>query len=204
MSKESFIKEIAPYALRINEEFKILPSVIIAQACLESGYGTSTLALQAKNIFGTKGDYKGESFIMLTIEYVNGAPVQVRNKFRKYPTWEESLRDLANLYAFGTSWNRNLYTAVIGEKDYKKAIKAIYDAGYATDPKYMEKLVSLIETSDLTKYDVMVEEIYHIVKKGDTVSLLAKAYGSTQVQIQQWNGLADLNLIKVNQRLRVK
>lgn len=120
MSKETFINEIAPYALRIHEEFKILPSVIIAQACLESGYGTSTLAKQAKNIFGTKGDYKGESIIMQTIEYVNGAPVQVRNKFRKYPTWEESLRDLANLYAFGTSWNRNLYTAVIGEKDFKK------------------------------------------------------------------------------------
>ncbi|MCK1993840.1 LysM peptidoglycan-binding domain-containing protein [Peribacillus muralis] len=204
MSKETFINEIAPYALRIYEEFKILPSVIIAQACLESGYGTSALAKQGKNIFGTKGDYKGESIIFQTIEYVNGAPVQVRNKFRKYPTWEESLRDLANLYAFGTSWNRNLYSFVIGEKDYKKAVKAIFDAGYATDPKYTEKLVNLIETSGLTKYDVMTEEVYHIVKKGDTVSALAKGYGSTQVQIQQWNGLADLNLIKVNQRLRVK
>lgn len=97
-----------------------------------------------------------------------------------------------------------MYTAVIGEKDYKKALKAIFDAGYASDPKYIEKLVNLIETSDLTKYDASNEEVYHIVKKGDSVSALAKAYGSTQVQIQQWNGLADLNLIKVNQRLRVK
>lgn len=64
--------------------------------------------------------------------------------------------------------------------------------------------MNLIETSDLTKFDSMVGEVYHIVIKGDTVSALAKAYGSTQVQIQQWNGLADLNLIKVNQRLRVK
>ncbi|WP_342605724.1 LysM domain-containing protein [Peribacillus sp. FSL E2-0159] len=40
-----------------------------------------------------------------------------------------------------------------------------------------------------------------MVKKGDSVSGLAKAYGSTQVQIQQWNGLVDLNLIKVNQSL---
>ena len=128
-----------------------------------------------------QGDFKGESVIIQTMEYVNGVPVQVWNKFRKYPTWEESLRDLANLYEKGTSWNRSLYTAVIGEKDYKKALKAIFDSGYASDPKYIEKLVNLIETSDLTKYDVSIEEVYHIVKKGDSVSGLAKAYGSTQV-----------------------
>ncbi|WP_260399760.1 LysM domain-containing protein [Peribacillus simplex] len=46
--------------------------------------------------------------------------------------------------------------------------------------------------------------VYHIVKKGDSISALAKAYGSTQVQIQKWNDLVDFNLIKVNQRLRVK
>lgn len=131
-------------------------------------------------------------------------PVQVWNKFRKYPSWEESLRDLATLYVKGTSWNRSQYTAVIGEKDYGKALKAIFEAGYASDPKNIEKLVNLIETSNLTKYDASIEEVYHIVQKGDTVSALAKAYGSTQVQIQQWSGLVDLNLIKVNQRLRVK
>lgn len=128
-----------------------------------------------------QGDFKGESVIIQTMEYVNGVPVQVWNKFRKYPTWEESLRDLANLYEKGTSWNRGLYTAVIGEKDYQKALKAIFDSGYASEPKYIEKLVNLIETSDLTKYDVSIEEVYHIVKKGDSVSGLAKAYGSTQV-----------------------
>uniref|UniRef100_UPI0035D3E8DA LysM peptidoglycan-binding domain-containing protein n=1 Tax=Peribacillus simplex TaxID=1478 RepID=UPI0035D3E8DA len=69
----------------------------------------------------------------------------------------------------------------MGEKDYKKALKAIIDSGYASDPKYIEKLVNLIEISDLTKYDVSIEEVYHIVKKGDSVSGLAKAYGSTQV-----------------------
>jgi len=169
-SKETFIKEIAPYAQNIQKEFNILPSVVIAQACLESGYGKSLLANQGKNIFGTKGDFKGESVIIQTIEYVNDVPVQVWNKFRKYPSWEESLRDLANLYVKGTSWNRSLYTSVIGEKDYKKALKAIIDAGYASDPKYTEKLVNLV---------------YHIVKKGDSISALAKAYGSTQVQIQK-------------------
>ncbi|WP_260287496.1 LysM peptidoglycan-binding domain-containing protein [Peribacillus aracenensis] len=54
----------------------------------------------------------------------------------------------------------------------------------ASDPKYTDKLVNLIEISDLTKYEASNEEVYHIVKKGDSVSALAKAYGSTQVKIQ--------------------
>jgi hypothetical protein len=89
-----------------------------------------------------------------------------------------------------------LYTAVIRKKDYKKALQAIFDAGYASDPKYIEKLVNLIETSDLTKYDASNEEVYHIVKKGESVSELAKAYGSTQVQIQQWKGWPILISLK--------
>ncbi|SIR57250.1 Flagellum-specific peptidoglycan hydrolase FlgJ [Peribacillus simplex] len=187
---------IAPYAQKIQKEFNILPSVVIAQACLESGYGTSLLASQGKNIFGTEGDFKGESVIIQTMEYVNGVPVQVWNKFRKYPSWEESLRDLANLYAKGTSWNRSLYTAVIGEKDYKKALKAIFDTGYASDPKYTEKRVNLIEASALTKYDASNEEVYHIVKKGDSVSVSAKAYGSAQCRFNSGMAWSILTLLK--------
>ncbi|WP_354002227.1 hypothetical protein [Peribacillus simplex] len=57
---------------------------------MESGNGTSLLANQGK-IYLVQGDFKGESVIIQTMEYVNGVPVQVWNKFRKYPTWEESL-----------------------------------------------------------------------------------------------------------------
>ncbi|MFE5429098.1 LysM peptidoglycan-binding domain-containing protein [Peribacillus simplex] len=56
--------------------------------------------------------------------------------------------------------------------------------------------MNLIETSDLTNYDASNEKVYHIVKKGDSVSALAKAYGSTQVQIQKWNDLSILTLLK--------
>ena len=48
MSKETFIKEIAPFAQKIQQEYKILSSIVIAQACLESGYGTSLLANKGK------------------------------------------------------------------------------------------------------------------------------------------------------------
>ncbi|CAH0238808.1 glucosaminidase domain-containing protein [Peribacillus simplex] len=76
MSKERLIKEIAPYAQKIQKEFNILPSVVIAKACLESGYGTSLLENQGKK-FGIKDDFKGESVIIQKMECINGVPVQV-------------------------------------------------------------------------------------------------------------------------------
>ncbi|MED4828131.1 phage tail protein [Bacillus atrophaeus] len=154
MSSASFIKEIAPDAQKIFVNYKILASLVIAQGCLESGYGTSGLAINGKNLFGVKGEYNGQYVIMKTWEVINGQNVQVNAKFRKYPSWYESMQDLAKLYVNGTSWDPNHYKAVVGETDYKKATAALVKAGYATDPSYATKLNNIIATYSLTKYDV--------------------------------------------------
>ena len=153
MSNASFIKSIAPDAQKIYRNYNILASLVIAQGCLESGYGTSGLATRGKNLFGVKGSYKGESIRMLTWEVYNGRNVQVYADFRKYPSWYESMQDLAKLYINGTSWDPNHYKAVVGEKNYRKATKALVNAGYATDPAYATKLNNIISTYNLTKYD---------------------------------------------------
>jgi len=157
----SFIEEIAPYAQKIQKEFNILASLIIAQAILESNWGKSGLAVNGHNLFGIKGTYNGQSITMQTTEYkiVNGknVPYQVNAAFRKYPSWYESLYDLANLYKNGVSWDRNKYTNIIGEKDYKKAANDIQADGFATDPNYAAKVVNIIESFNLTKYDVKNE-----------------------------------------------
>ncbi len=72
-------------------------------------------------LFGVKGEYNGKYVIMKTWEVINGRNVQVDAKFRKYPTWYESMQDLAKLYVNGVSWDPNHYKAVVGEKNYKKA-----------------------------------------------------------------------------------
>ncbi|WP_332606876.1 phage tail protein [Bacillus spizizenii] len=153
MSNTDFIKKIAPDAQRILANYKILASLVIAQGCLESAYGTSGLAVKGKNLFGVKGEYNGQYVIMQTWEVINGKNVQVPAKFRKYPSWYESMQDLAKLYVNGTSWNPNHYKAVVGERDYKKATAALVKAGYATDPAYATKLNGIIETYNLTQYD---------------------------------------------------
>ncbi|MCY8425167.1 phage tail protein [Bacillus vallismortis] len=153
MAKEDFIKQIAADAQRVYQSHQILASLIIAQGCLESAWGTSELATKGHNLFGMKGEYKGQYVTMMTWEVINGENVQVPAKFRKYPSWKESIDDLANLYLNGVSWDKNHYRAVVGETDYQKATAALVKAGYATDPNYATKLNSIIFTYKLTKYD---------------------------------------------------
>ncbi|WP_041344279.1 glucosaminidase domain-containing protein, partial [Bacillus subtilis] len=121
--------------------------------CLESAWGTSELATKGHNLFGMKGEYNGQYVTMMTWEVINGENVQVPAKFRKYPSWKESIEDLANLYLNGVSWDKDHYRAVVGETDYQKATAALVKAGYATDPNYATKLNSIIFTYKLTQYD---------------------------------------------------
>ncbi|MDQ0176704.1 N-acetylmuramoyl-L-alanine amidase [Bacillus chungangensis] len=160
----SFIDEIAPHAQEIGIENDILPSLIIGQAILESASGKSELAQKGNNLFGIKGAYNGESVTILTTEFVNGEKINVSAAFCKYPSWRESIEALANKYVNGVSWNRDLYRAVVGEKDYRKAVQAVKDAGYATDPAYVSKVVNVIEKYNLTKYDQIPERVDKMTK----------------------------------------
>lgn len=183
----SFISEIAPHAQRIHKEYGILASLVIAQAILESNWGKSGLAVNGKNLFGIKGSYNGQSITMQTTEYkkVNGenVPYPVNAAFRKYPSWYESLCDLANLYKNGVSWDRNKYKNIIGETDYKKAAKAVQSAGYATDPKYAEKIISTIESNKLTQYDSVIMD---------------NAKSSNKSKVEKVNGIKVLGQIQID------
>ncbi|NNU94832.1 hypothetical protein ETC01_17170 [Geobacillus sp. NFOSA3] len=90
---------------------------------------------------------------MKTTEYRGGKAYQTDAAFWKYPSWFESLDDLAKLYVNGVSWDRNKYKPIIGETNYVIACKKVQECGYATAPNYASKLISIIEKYDLTKYD---------------------------------------------------
>lgn len=147
MSK-SFIEKIGNEAkkLYINGG-NLLPSVTIAQAILESGWGKSTLAVKGNNLFGIKGAYNGNYVIMQTSEYINGKWIKVNAKFRKYPSIYDSLKDHDNLM------NNSRYKKVRDNKDYVSQSKNLQLCGYATDPNYSNLLIQLIKENNLTKYD---------------------------------------------------
>ncbi len=148
MSNKAFIEKVANFAIKNYAEYKILPSLVVAQAILESNWGKSGLTQKNNNLFGIKG--AGGDFE--TKEYVNGKWITIVAGFRRYETFEGSIIDHAKLL------NKTRYAKVKGETNYKEACTEIWKAGYATDPTYPQKLIKLIERLGLTVYDKQVLE----------------------------------------------
>lgn len=150
--QKNFIKTVGALASADMKKTGILASLTIAQAILESAYGTSGLATGGKALFGIKATktWKGKVYCSDTKECYDGLNlVTVKNAvFRAYDSWEESITD----HSVFLKANKR-YKAVVGETDYKKACEAIKAAGYATDPQYATKLIKLIEDNKLTEYD---------------------------------------------------
>ena len=184
----AFLDEIKQGCLDGWLSHAILPSISGAQAILESNWGKSTLALKANNLFGIKGEYNGASYSVETKEFINGTTKYVTASFRKYPSWADSIADHSAFFT-STEFRKTNYAAVVGETDYKKAARALSDAGYATDPDYPAKLIKLIETYDLQQWDV-IEEATKMVKvyispssQHDNVGV--GNYGTEEVRMNQ-------------------
>ena len=146
MYRQEFINRIKDGAIRGWNDYKVLPSLTIAQAILETGWGKSAIG---NNIFGIKADsnWKGKKKLVRTHEYVNGQKIYVDAYFRDYNSIYESLEDRFKFL------QKPRYSKVIGEKDYKEACTEIQKAGYATDPNYPSKLINIIEQYKLYEYD---------------------------------------------------
>lgn len=151
-TRAQFIAKLAPYAVADMRKTQIAASLTIAQACLESADGNSGLTGKANNLFGIKGTGPAGSITLPTTEYINGRAVTVNAAFRAYRNWGESLADHTALILNGVSWNRNLYRRVIGIPG-RQAAAEIAAAGYATDPRYTDKLIAIIQVNHLERYD---------------------------------------------------
>lgn len=151
--QQAFINTIAPLAVADWQKHRILPSLTIAQAIQETGYGTSELAKNANNYFGIKGGdsrWSGPVYIKDAGEFQNGVPITVPGtKWRKYASMAESVSD------HGAFLQQSHYSAVVGERDYMKACKAIKAAGYATGPTYDQSLIDRINEHNLTQFDAL-------------------------------------------------
>ena len=149
--QKKFIERVGALAAADMQKSGVLASLTIAQAILESGWGKSGLTVKGNALFGIKAgtSWTGAVYSGKTQECYDGVTfTTVTGLFRAYGSWAESVADHSDLLS------RNArYKAVIGERDYKAACRAIAAAGYATDPKYADKLVQIIETYALTAYD---------------------------------------------------
>ncbi|WP_119327052.1 glycoside hydrolase family 73 protein [Companilactobacillus musae] len=149
----TFVKKVAPYAVELGKEYGVLPSITIAQAILESNWGTSTLASQYNNYFGIKGEDPSNTKLLQTKEYTDGQWVTINGRFRVYSDFRESMKDHTQLLVNGTSWNSQQYKQVLQSKDYIDAAVALQADGYATDPGYTSKIIRIIQKYNLKKYD---------------------------------------------------
>lgn len=153
MTQQEFIAKIAPAAVADMKKTRVPASLTIAQAILESNWGKSGLTQKANNLFGIKGTGTAGHVTMPTREFSAGKWITIDSNFRAYNSWAESIADHSKLILNGTRDKPTRYHGVLGA-DYKSACYAIWKGGYATDPDYPGKLVSLIERYELHQYDV--------------------------------------------------
>jgi flagellum-specific peptidoglycan hydrolase FlgJ len=183
-------------------ESKIPASITLAQGILESGSGRGRLSVEGNNHFGIKcHGWTGKK-----IYHDDDASQEC---FRKYDHANSSFEDHSK---FLTGRGRYAKLFKLRPGDYKGWAKGLRAAGYATDRKYPEKLISLIKRYNLDKYDDMVLgnksvieaiEIKHIVTKGDTLYSLSKKYHTTVEELKRLNRL-DSNEISLGQLLIIK
>uniref|UniRef100_UPI003FEE09D0 glucosaminidase domain-containing protein n=1 Tax=Eisenbergiella tayi TaxID=1432052 RepID=UPI003FEE09D0 len=201
----NFIQTVGNMAMADMASSSILASLTTAQAILESNWGTSELAQNANAIFGIKADgrWSGRIYSKETKECYDGKNFSdIVAPFRAYGSWKESLVDHSAFLKSGSH-----YKAVVGEKDYFTACKAIKAAGYATDPEYAEKLIWIIEQYQLTQYDVLTDKEANmriinsimtknpcytkgrklVAVKGLMLHSVGTPQPSAQVFIRQWN-----------------
>lgn len=163
-SQQTFIKKVAPLAQADMKKNKILASLTIAQAILESNWGNSGLTKKGNALFGIKAGstWKGKRLNMKTGEVYEGKPVTIDADFRAYASWEESVSDHSKLLTTAPR-----YQNLIGVTDYERACFLIKKAGYATDPDYTAKLVSIIKTYKLYEYDTEVVDVVAELSKAE-------------------------------------
>jgi len=168
MTREEFIKKIAPLVVKYAPQYNILcPSAVLSQAVLESDGGNSELAVKANNYFGLKyragrcpsgnGTYKkvGSEQDANTGKYTSSVMT-----WQRFPNMDAGIRGYFDFT------NIDNYKSIKGVKDPKTYLENIKKAGYASSIKYVDNLMNVIEKYNLTQYDPKEEKLYYRVQTG--------------------------------------
>ncbi len=213
----TYEEEIKLYITNFNEIAKqnmklhgVPASITLAQGILESGAGKGKLALSANNHFGIKchKGWTGDS-----VKHDDDAEQEC---FRKYEQPQESYKDHS---LFLTSRPRYASLFKLDKGDYQSWAKGLKAAGYATDVKYPDKLIGLIERFELYKFDnevlqrnyipvkkdplVEISEGYYTIQQGDTLYSLSKKFNQAVEELQKMNNLSNAT-ISIGQKIKIK
>ncbi len=202
---KDYIETFAAIAMTKMEEHHIPASITLAQGILESSSGNSKLTLMSNNHFGIKchKGWEGES-----VYWDDDAKGEC---FRKYDKAEKSFEDHSQFLI-----TRGRYATLfeLQPGDYVGWAYGLKAAGYATDKKYPQKLIGLIETYKLYEYDEKVigkpailtaklDDAYYTVQKSEGLFSIAKKHNLSVNELKDLNNLKD-DAIKVGQKLIVK
>ena len=195
---EDYIKKYRELAVEEMKKYHIPASITLAQGLLESGAGQSTLARKSNNHFGIKcgGDWTGK-----TVSHDDDARGEC---FRAYKHPKDSYEDHSKFLA-----GRPRYASLFKLKitDYKGWARGLKKAGYATNPRYADQLIGIIELYELYKYDeknylkwikknpnphqtyIANDLLYIVVRAGDSWKSISKEFDISQKKLRKYNDL---------------
>lgn len=159
MIKQQFIDLVTPEALKVCKDNFNIPSLLIAQSALESGWLKSSLAYKWNNLLGRKwasNNVITKKFVLLkTKEWQVDHYITIYSKFCVYDNIADCFRDYIWLLKNVKLKNGKLrYQRVLDSKDYLEATEMIRLCGYATSPNYTQSLRNIIIQYQLNKYDI--------------------------------------------------
>lgn len=223
MTRQEFVKKVNSM---IPANTKILRSITLAQAILESSDGkgavaNSTLTVLGNALFGIKAtsNWKGKAMNCKTREVYDIGEWHGVQPFRAYNSWQESITDHER---FLTVENPVRYKSVISERDYKKAAHALEAAGYATAKNYAEVLIKIIESEQLYLYDALVPFAptnnpvspttpsvgtrTYTIKPGDSfwkIAMTQLGNGNRYIELAKFNNMTTQTVIRPGQVIKL-
>lgn len=149
--RQQFVRDVWPLAERAAARLDVDPRALVAQAALETGWGSRLIrdgsGVSANNLFGIKADgrWDGERVSVLTLEYEDGLPRPQRAQFRAYPDLRSAFDDYVNFLEANPRY-RGALDHGGSTRDF---VRGLQDAGYATDPRYAEKIENILNSPAL-------------------------------------------------------
>lgn len=153
-SAEDFVRQLHPYAEQAAKELGVEPKVILAQAALETGWGRSLIknsnGSNSFNLFNIKADksWQGKQAQVPTLEFEQGIAKKVNAGFRSYASFQESFQDYVAFIKNNPRYGDALKQAGNGER----YLHELQRAGYATDPNYANKVMSIYHGNTMTGF----------------------------------------------------